>query len=84
MLDLEGTTVTLDAIGTQNKVAEQIINQGGDYLLTLKANHGKIYDEATWLFNYNLEQHVAMPHAETFDVKHGRQETRTCWLHQRF
>jgi predicted transposase YbfD/YdcC len=80
LLDLEGTTVTLDAMGTQRDVAEQIIEQGGDYLLTLKANHGKIYDEAVWLFNYNLEQQVAMARSETFDVKHGRQETRRCWL----
>jgi predicted transposase YbfD/YdcC len=80
ILDLEGTTVTIDAIGTQKEVAEQITLQGGDYLLSLKANHGKIYDEASWLFNYNLGQHVTMPQTETFDVKHGRQETRTCYL----
>lgn len=80
LLDLEGATVTLDAMGTQKEVAEQIIKQGGDYLLALKANHGKMYGEATWLFSYNLEQQVTLPHAETFEVKHGRQETRTCWL----
>lgn len=79
LLDLEGATVTIDAIGTQKDVAEQILEQGGDYLFTLKANHGKIYDEASWLFTYNLEQLVPMAHAETFDVKHGRQETRQCW-----
>lgn len=80
LLDLEGATVTLDAMGTQSDIAEQIIEQGGDYLLALKANHGKIYDEATWLFNYNLEQQVPMAQAQTFDVKHSRQETRQCWL----
>lgn len=80
LLDLEGATVTLDAMGTQCDIAEQIIEQGGDYLLSLKANHGKIYDEASWLFNYNLEQQVPMPQATTFDVKHGRRESRTCWL----
>jgi predicted transposase YbfD/YdcC len=80
LLDLEGATVTLDAMGTQSNIAEQIIKQGGDYLLVLKANHGKIYDEASWLFNYNLEQHLPMPQTTSFDVKHGRQETRQCWL----
>jgi predicted transposase YbfD/YdcC len=80
LLDLEGATITLDAMGTQHEIAEQIIDQGGDYLLTLKANHGKIYDEASWLFNYNLEQQVPMPYVDSFDVKHGRQETRQCWL----
>lgn len=80
LLDLAGTTVTIDAMGTQRDIAEQIINQGGDYLLSLKANHGKVFDEASWLFNYNLEQQVTMARADTFDVKHGRQETRVCWL----
>jgi predicted transposase YbfD/YdcC len=80
LLDLEGATITLDAMGTQRDIAEQIINQGGDYLLTLKANHGTMYKEASWLFSYNLEQQVPMAQAETFDVKHGRQETRQCWL----
>jgi predicted transposase YbfD/YdcC len=80
LLDLEGTTVTIDAMGTQRDLAEQIIKQGGDYLLTLKANHGKVHDEASWLFDYNLAQHVTRAKAETFDVKHGRQESRTCWL----
>jgi predicted transposase YbfD/YdcC len=80
LLDLEGATVTLDAMGTQCDIAEQIVEQGGDYLLTLKANHGKMYDEASWLFTYNLEQQVLMPHANSFDVQHGRQEVRQCWL----
>jgi predicted transposase YbfD/YdcC len=80
LLDLEGATVTLDAIVTQKEVAEQIIDQGGNYLLTLKANHGKLYEEVAWLFNYNLEQQVTLPQADTFDVQHGRQETRRCWL----
>jgi predicted transposase YbfD/YdcC len=80
LLDLEGATVTLDAMGTQSDIAEQIVEQGGDYLLSLKANQGKIYDEVSWLFNYNYEQKVPMPQAASFDVKHGRQEERTCWL----
>lgn len=80
LLDLEGTTVTIDAMGAQSEIAEQIIEQGGEYLLSLKANHGLLYEEAAWLFEYNLKQQVVMDTFETFDVAHGRQETRRCWL----
>jgi hypothetical protein len=37
-LKLEGCIVTIDAMGCQTKIAEQIINQGGDYVLALKGN----------------------------------------------
>src|SRR5207249_1633270 len=36
MLDLEGATVTVDAIGCQKTLAEQVIEQGADYVLALK------------------------------------------------
>ena len=79
-LDLEGATVSIDAMGCQKAIAKQIIKQGGDYLLSLKANQEDIYQEANWLFSYNREEQVPMEHAESFDVAHGREETRSCWL----
>lgn len=39
LLDISGCIITIDAIGTQTTIAQQIINQGGDYVLSLKANH---------------------------------------------
>ena len=38
-LALENSIVTLDAMGCQTAIAEKILARGGDYLLTLKANH---------------------------------------------
>lgn len=37
-LELQGCTVTIDAIGTQTAIAEQIHEAGADYVLSLKAN----------------------------------------------
>ncbi|MHB1104521.1 MAG: ISAs1 family transposase [Devosia sp.] len=37
-LELAGTLVTIDALGTQTVIAETIVKRGGDYLLALKAN----------------------------------------------
>jgi len=33
-------SVAIDAMGCQRAIAEQIIKQGGDYLLALKGNQG--------------------------------------------
>jgi hypothetical protein len=38
MLNLEGKVVTIDAMGCQVEVARQIIDQGGEYVLSLKEN----------------------------------------------
>src|SRR5262249_13956682 len=50
VLDIEGCTITIDAIGTQKKIAEQIVNQGGDYVLAVKANQESLYNKAKDLF----------------------------------
>jgi hypothetical protein len=37
-LNITGAVVTMDAMGCQAKVAQQIIAQGADYMLSLKGN----------------------------------------------
>ena len=49
-LALKGCIVTIDAMGTQTKIAEQIIEQEGDYALALKDNQGNLYDEVKATF----------------------------------
>jgi hypothetical protein len=44
LLVLEGSIVTIDAMGTQRAIAEQIIEQKGDYVLALKENQGSLYE----------------------------------------
>ena len=48
-LDLKESVVTIDAMGCQTKIASQIINQGGDYVLALKGNQSNLHDE---IINY--------------------------------
>lgn len=38
LLNLKRAVVTLDAMGTQTKIARQIFEGGGDYVLALKGN----------------------------------------------
>ena len=44
-LALTGCIVTIDAMGTQTKIAAQIIEQDSDYALALKDNQGTLYEE---------------------------------------
>ena len=79
LLDLEGATVTIDAIGCRKDIAAQIAEQGGDYVLALKENQETLHEEVK-LF---LDQNIATPsrefaihaHQET-DGDHGRVEIR--------
>lgn len=43
-LTLKGCIVTIDAIGCQTEIAQQIVERGGDYLLAVKDNQGKLAD----------------------------------------
>jgi hypothetical protein len=39
LLDLTGSIITIDAMGTQTEIAQKIIEKKADYVLALKANH---------------------------------------------
>ena len=45
MLRLKGTIVTTDALNCQRAIAQQIVDQGGDYALALKGNQGTLHHD---------------------------------------
>ena len=73
-LALTGTLVTIDAMGTQTKIARAIRDRGGDYLLALKGNQSSLHDE----IRRYLDDPAARIHSrfETTDGDHGRIEVR--------
>ncbi len=73
MLKLEGVVVTADALNCQREIAEQVIEQGGAYVLALKGNQGTLYADVK-LFLDDAE--TALTQAETVDGEHGRIELR--------
>ena len=82
LLSLEGCIVTIDAIGTQTKIAKAIIDAGADYLLSVKDNQKTLHQEIAWLFEYDQKndfKNAAYDHAKTTDKGHGRIEIRECW-----
>jgi predicted transposase YbfD/YdcC len=50
-LDLHGWIVTGDAGLTSRALAQTVIDQGGDYVLTVKANQAVLYDDIATLFS---------------------------------
>lgn len=84
LLVLEGCIVTIDAMGCQTDIAQQIIALGGDYVLALKGNQSRLYTHAVEWFDYALQHgfHLVGDHdyAKTVNKGHGRIEIRECWL----
>jgi DDE_Tnp_1-associated/Transposase DDE domain len=50
LLNLEGNVVTIDAMGCQVEIARQIIDQGGEYVLSVKENQPSLYEDCVELF----------------------------------
>jgi predicted transposase YbfD/YdcC len=71
MLDLEGATVTADALHGNRKMAKAIRERDGHYVLALKGNRGPLYHETVKLFD-----NVAAEITDGPQLGHGRIETR--------
>ncbi len=81
-LALTGCIVTIDAMGTQTKIAGQIIEQDGDYALALKDNQGNLYEEVKATFALAEKECFANVQSEadqTVEKDHGRLEIRKYW-----
>ncbi len=69
-------------MGTQTKIAAQIIEQQGEYALALKDNQGNLYEEVKATFALAEKESWATMQAEserTVKKDHGRLEIRSYW-----
>jgi predicted transposase YbfD/YdcC len=79
LVDMKGAIITIDAMGTQKAIAEQIVDGGGDYVLALKRNQEKLHDGVV---DYVIEQmdddfaNVTARRHVTQETGHGRTEKR--------
>lgn len=83
LLELKGCIVTVDAMGCQRAIAEQIIDQGGDYVLSLKGNQGTLHEAVEDFFTTAEAHHfsgITHDYAEEMDKDHGRLEIRRYWI----
>jgi predicted transposase YbfD/YdcC len=81
LLDLQGALVTIDAMGCQKAIAEQITQQHGDYVLSVKENQPTLYEQVEQLDRAAMEKDYAGIDSSYEEAKgHGRQEFRACWV----
>lgn len=79
MVDLKGSIVTIDAMGCQSSIAQEIKDQGAEYVLNLKENQPKLYEMVEAIFEMGQSrQYKKMLHRRKVEKvhDHGRIETR--------
>jgi predicted transposase YbfD/YdcC len=80
LVDIQGAIITIDAMGTQKAIAEQIIKSKADYVLALKGNQGTLHDVVIEYIEKQSRDDFATAQARrhvTQETGHGRQETRS-------
>jgi predicted transposase YbfD/YdcC len=80
LVDIRGTIITIDAMGTQKAIAKQIQDSEADYVLPLKENHATLHQAVLDYFTEQLDNGFAgvkVQRHQTSETGHGRQETRT-------
>lgn len=75
-LDLHEQVVTIDAMGCQREIAAQIVEQGGAYVLALKANQPELFADVRESFA--VAEPPDVEESRTIGKGHGRIEIRTC------
>jgi predicted transposase YbfD/YdcC len=81
LLSLKGCTVTIDAMGTQKEIAQQIREQKGHYVLALKGNQSGLQEDMQALFNAGMQTDFTGGKHEVYETRetgHGRTDERTC------
>jgi predicted transposase YbfD/YdcC len=80
LVDITGAIITIDAIGTQKAIAEQIIDGGADYVLALKGNQETLHQAVIDYVDQQLDSDFAGAQARRYSTTatgHGREEVRT-------
>jgi predicted transposase YbfD/YdcC len=83
LIDIKGHIVTIDAMGAQKKIAQQIIKQEGDYVISLKGNQGKLHKNVIKAFEAaQAKEWEGVRHetCETIEAGHGRIEKRCYYI----
>jgi predicted transposase YbfD/YdcC len=83
LIDIKGHIITIDAMGAQKKIAQQIIKQEGDYVMSLKGNQGKLHKNVVKAFKVaQAKEWDGIRHetCQTIEAGHGRIEKRRYYI----
>lgn len=79
LIDIKGTIITIDAMGTQKEIARQIVDAEADFVLALKGNQGTLHDAVIDYIGQHLDDDFAGIGARRHTVTetlHGKTEIR--------
>ena len=76
LLDISGTTVTTDAVGTQTEVMEQVLRQEGHFVLMVKGNQPQSYEEITKYLGEMSEDHKKMQKDKDYKPRHPEMQEK--------
>lgn len=82
-LDIRGCLITIDAMGCQKAIAALTVENGGDYILALKGNQGKLHEQVKDFMEISIEtgfEDVEHETTHSLEKDHGRIETRKYYL----
>src|SRR3954463_15859309 len=82
-IELAGSLITIDAMGCQKEIVEQIVTGGGDCVIAVKDNQPKLLAAIQSHFLDHLERDLEELHYrshETQDDEHGRIDERSYYL----
>lgn len=77
-LNIKGTIITTDAMGTQTEIAKKIRQKRGDYVLALKANQGNLLEDVRLYFSEE-EFRKKCAYKKTVEKARGKTEKRDYW-----
>jgi len=85
LLSIQGCIVTIDAMGCQKSITQDIITAQADYVLTLKSNHRHLHSQVALAFKKcqddGFTEQAHSCYAQYADGNnHGRVEGREYWL----
>ena len=82
LLDIEGATITIDAIGTQEDIVNKIVDKKAHYVLPVKDNQKELRKQIKSQFESynNLYGNSEIYHEKTIEKDHGRIEEREYFL----
>ena len=76
LLNVRGATVTIDAMGCQKAIAQQVRDQGADYVLAVKGNQ-KSLEDAIHFYMGPGQSKLPRSKLITNEKNHGRTDQRT-------
>jgi predicted transposase YbfD/YdcC len=79
LLDIKGSIITIDAMGSQREIVKKIVENEADYILAVKGNQGCLEEEV----HTTCRQNSPISDTTIVDKGHGRIETRRCQVYEK-